>query len=93
MKKSEHLDEQVFVSQEFGEFQWPTLDEFTREWAENETSVEPGESHQETCEFIAPPDVRSVLVYTFIRNLKAAEDAAAPAGWNATTVHDIVSDN
>ncbi len=86
----ELLDEQVFVSQDFGEFQWPTLDEFTREWAENETSVEPGESHQETCEFIAPLGVESVLVYTFIHNLKAAEDPTAPAGWNATTVRDIV---
>ena len=86
----EQLDAQVFVSREARQFQWPTLDQSTRRWGENEASVEPGESHQETCEFIVNSDVKCVLIYTYIYNARHPQRAASPEGWNATTVHDIV---
>ena len=87
----ERLYAEVFVDYVERDLQWPTLDEATRKWGENEASVEPGESHQETCEFIVRADVQSVLVYTFMHNVKAPDDAASSEGWTATTVHDIVA--
>ncbi len=87
----ESLDAQVFVSQQARDFQWPTLDEFTREWPKNAASIEPGESHQETCEFIVDSKVKCVLTYTYVWNSKWSPHSPAPEGWAATMVYDIVN--
>ena len=62
------------------------LDKVTRNWKKGELIVEPGESHQETYEFIVLNYVESVLAYTYYRNPRSS----IPEGWGATTVHDIV---
>ena len=87
----ERLYAEVFVDYVERDLQWPTLDEATRKWGENEASVEPGESHQETCEFIVDSHVQAVLVYTYIHNAKTARHPSSSRGWTAATVHDIVA--
>ena len=86
----ERLYTEVFVDYAARHLQWPTLEDATRVWGKNDASVEPGESHQETFEFIIDSVVRSVLVYTYIYNAKANQDPSAPMGWTTTTVHDII---
>ncbi len=83
------LHAQVFIDREHLYLQWPTLDEVIHNWKKGELIVEPGESHQETYEFIVPRDVESVLAYTYYWNPRSS----IPEGWGATTVHDIIDGN
>ncbi len=82
----ENLYAQVFWDQEHSYLQWPTLDDARRDWDKGMLIVEPGESHQETYEFIASMDVESVIIHTYFYN----PYSSSPEGWGATTVHDII---
>ncbi len=87
----ETLYSQVFENREFAEMQWPTLDEFHPAWDENELTIEPGESHHETIEFIVKTGSNTVLIYTYFRNRKyKSKRSKAPMGWGEATVYDIV---
>ena len=79
---------QVFMDEESKHLQWPTLEEVDRNWAANELIVEPGESHQETYEFIVSKDATSIMVYAYFHNSRFPKSPAE--GWGATTVHDIL---
>lgn len=79
---------QVFIDEESKHLQWPTLEEVDRKWGANELIVEPGESHQETYEFIVSKDVTSIMVYAYFHNSRFPKSPAE--GWGATTVHDIL---
>ena len=46
-------------------------------------TVEPGEAHQETIEFIVPVNVKTVLIYTYF------EDKKRRSAWDARTAYDI----
>ena len=81
---------QVFIDEESKHLQWPTLEEVDRNWAANELIVEPGESHQETYEFIVSREVTSVMVYAYFYNSRYPKSPSE--GWGATTVHDILED-
>ena len=83
----EALYAQVFWDQEHSYLQWPTLDDARRDWDKGMLIVEPGESHQETYEFIVSRDVESVIIHTYFYN----PYSSSPEGWGATTVHDIIS--
>lgn len=72
------------------EFQWPTLKGERREWVEHEFIVEPGESDQETVDFIIGAGVRSILVHTYFHNPDFQQGARNVEGWGATTMYDIV---
>ena len=87
----ERLYRQVFEERQYEDIQWPTLDEVERTWREGELIVEPGESHQESCEFIVSADVRSVVIYAYFHNARSGRDDHASEGWGATTVYDIVT--
>lgn len=86
----ERLYAQVFSDKEYEDIQWPTLDEFQRTSTNNRLVIEPGESHQETCEFIMSSEVKSVLVYTYFYNSRHSSGSQSAEGWAATTVHDII---
>ena len=83
----ELLYDAVFVHREYDDFQWPSLDEVERRWERDECVVEPGEMHQELCEFIVSSGIETVMLYTFFTNSKASQ----PRGWEASTVYDIIS--
>ncbi len=71
------------------EIQWPTLDEVWRAWNPHEVIIEPGETHQETVEFVVSTEIESVLIYTYFFNPRFHQ-ARSAQGWGATSVHDIV---
>ena len=86
----EELYADVFVNRANRDLQWPTLDKAYRQWSRNDLIVEPGESHQETCEFIISGEIRTVLVDTYMYNSKRP---AVPEGWGTTSAYDILSAN
>ena len=90
----EHLYAQEFVHNDFKEIQWPTILEGRREWDKNEFIIGPGETHQETVDFIVSvEDVDSVLIYTYFYNSRFLEGSRSAEGWGAATAYDIVGRN
>ena len=85
------LYDQVFENEEYEDIQWATLEEVPRNWEKDVLIVEPGERHPETCEFIVPVEVNSVIIYTYFYNSRFSESSSTPEGWSATTVYDIMS--
>ena len=81
----ENLYKQVFEDEESKDILWPILDEIQRIWDKKTLVIEPGESHQEVCEFIVERTVRSVLVYAYFYN----PYSATPGGWHSTTIYDM----
>ena len=77
---------EAFEKGEFKNIQWKTLDKIPLTWEENVVIVEPGEMHQETCEFIVPRDVESAIIYSYFYNSRVPQ---VPQGWGATTVYDM----
>ena len=87
----ERLYEEVFNSEDPDgpkEFQWNALYKKGHSWRRNELIVEPGETHQETCEFIVTSEVASVLAYTYFYNPRQPH---VPEGWGVTTAYDIMA--
>ena len=89
-EEAERLYFEVDQQADTKEFQWPTLKEDRRKWAEHEVIVEPGESDQETVDFIIGYSVRSILVHTYFYNPDFGAGARTVEGWGATTVYDMV---
>lgn len=83
------LYSQVFIDEKHKYLQWPTLEEVDRNWDANQLIVEPGESHQETYEFVVSTDVTSVMVYTYFYNSRFPKSPSE--GWGAATVHDMMT--
>ncbi len=69
------------------DFQWETLDEKALMWNRNELTIEPGGSHQETCEFVVAAGVTSVFAYSYFYNSRKPFN---PEGWGVATAHDII---
>ena len=86
----EKLYADVFVDGNHRDFQWDHLKTVERNWEINDIIIEPGESHQETCEFIVIAEVETVLIDTFFYNPR---QPAIPQGWGTTSVYDILSDS
>ena len=86
----ENLYADVFVDGNHRDFQWDHLKTVERNWEINDIIIEPGESHQETCEFIVIAEVETVLIDTFFYNPR---QPAIPQGWGTTSVYDILSDS
>ena len=86
----ENLYADVFVDKDRRDFLWQELDRAERSWERNGLIVEPGESHQETCEFIVTTGVDTVLIDTFFYNPR---QPAIPQGWGTTSVYDILPGN
>ena len=85
----EEIYAQVFESRELFDLQWPTLDEIQPAWNENELTIEPGETHRHTIEFIVSVDHKTVLVYTYFYNPNYSAGQKSPQGWGEATVYDI----
>ena len=85
----EEIYAQVFETRELFDLQWPTLDEIQPAWNENELTIEPGETHRHTIEFIVSVDHKTVLIYTYFCNPNHSEGRKAPQGWGEATVYDI----
>ena len=86
----EHLYNQSFNSGAFSSIDWPVLDKIAWQRGPGALVVEPGESHQEPCEFIVLKDVEAVLVYSYFYNRLYIEGSQSAQGWTATTFYDVV---
>ena len=86
------LYDSAFESENYAGFQWTTLEQARRTWQQDELLVEPGESHQETIEFIIRADIDSVLIYTYFHNSNHSKSSRSAEGWHATTVYDIIEE-
>ena len=82
----EKLYTEAFVDNAYRYVQWELLYNAPRTWDENELIIEPNETHRESFEFIISDDIRSVLVYTYFRNLRSQNSVD---GWGVTTFYDI----
>lgn len=80
---------QVFGTRDLLDLQWPTLEEIQPAWDENELTIEPGETHRHTIEFIVSVAHKTVLIYTYFYNPNYSEGRKAPQGWGEATVYDI----
>lgn len=82
----EKLYTDAFVNNAFRYIQWELLYNVPRTWTENKFIIEPNETHRESFEFIISDDIRTVLVYTYFRNLRSQNSVD---GWGVTTFYDI----
>ena len=71
---------------------WPELEALPRASGTHVLTIEPGETHYETGEFIISRDVRTVLLYSYFFNSEYFEYSHSAPGWTATTIYDIVID-
>ena len=85
----EALYKETFVENVKRSLQWPTLYELDSVWDRGELTVEPGESHHETIEFIAAIDVESVIIYTYFSDPRYPQSSSTPKGWAAATIYDL----
>ena len=91
--EDEQIDDlyrEVFVDGREKSIQWPVYDTIEHAWEEGEFVIEPGESHQETYEFIVSHRIESVAVYAYFKNPRRSKSSRTAEGWSATTVYDIV---
>ncbi len=56
---------------------------------EGELSVEPGESHRETFEFVVASDIDSGIIYRYFYNPQRSLRPRTAEGWYATAMYDI----
>ena len=82
--------DEVYLTRERNDFQWPTLIEATRSWDRNELVVEPGESQHQVYEFMVGSGVQVVSIYTYFHNVKFRRISQSAQGWEAGTIYDIV---
>ena len=68
----------------------PELEALPRASDTHVLTIEPGETHYETGEFIVSRDVRTVLLYSYFFNSEYFEHSRSAPGWTATTIYDIV---
>ena len=85
----ERIWSEVFSTEERRDMGWPRLDHKSLSWEADEFVIEPGEHHDETCEFIVTADVRSVIIYAYFYNPPPTYTARSAEGWGATLIHDI----
>lgn len=82
------------ITTEENEYEWPLLSECNFDWSEIDQEVEPGESDEIHCDFVVDANVRSILVYSYMKNESKKRRGLVPwkkreIGWNTTTWHDF----
>ena len=85
----ESLFEETFIKREKRNLQWPTLYKLNAVWNKGELTIEPGESHRETIEFVISTELQSVIIYTYFSNPRFPLSSPMPKGWAASTIYDI----
>lgn len=70
------------------EAEWDCLEEKKIVIANREREVEPGEEDEFNFDFVVSADVKSVLVYSYLKN---KSKKGREMGWNKTSVYDLSS--
>ena len=86
-KGIEILHDRDFDTPPGGQFQWPTLDSFVRDWGGDGLVIEPGSVVVETSEFIVGREITSLIVYSHFENRNRRPTSR---GWYATTFYDLI---
>lgn len=67
------------------ELPWPMVgSERLCDWSSDPREIEPGEIDAHHFDFVVPPEVQSVALYSYVRNAKKTK---RDIGWNTTTVY------
>jgi len=64
--------------------EWPTIGDIQLRYPKGECEIEPSESQEIEHDFILGDDVRTVQVYSHVRNLRKKD-----LSWDLTTLYDI----
>lgn len=83
----EILHDRGFGRQPGGQFEWPRLDSFVREWSGEGLIIEPGSAVVEMSEFIIGREITSLVVYSLFEDRGRG---AKSRGWHATTFYDLI---
>lgn len=86
----EELYAQTFIDREVDHIQWPTLDEQLRDRSPGGITIEPGETHAETYEFVVADHIKTIMVYSMFYNHISNDINDDQRGWSATSVYSIV---
>lgn len=65
---------------------WPLLGCHETGFQENLFEIEPGETQELHHDFVIPSGVKTILVYSYLKNIKKRN---REIGWNTTTYYDI----
>ena len=75
---------------ELEQVDWPELYEIRQNWQSGDISIEPGEQHQETYQFIIARSTESVVALTVIYNpLYGRGNRNRAESWRCYTFHDL----
>ena len=76
---------------EFEQVDWPGLYEIRQHWQDGDISIEPGEQHQETYQFVIVRSTESVVALTVIYNpLYGRGNRNRAESWRCYTFHDVL---
>jgi hypothetical protein len=67
---------------------WPSLEDRRLRWKRGELEIEPGESDQVELDFLLPTYVRTVRVYSYLRNTRKRR-WKRDIGWRISATYDI----
>jgi len=69
------------------EIKWPTIDRINGCWEKEKIEIESGESDQFYFDFMLDSKIETILIYTYITNLKKKKKTEL--GWSLSTMYDI----
>ncbi len=76
---------------EFEQVDWPGLYDIRQNWQDGDISIEPGEQHQETYQFVIVRSTDSVVALTVIYNpLYGIGNRNRAESWRCYTFHDVL---
>ena len=86
----ERLDWRRYIEDDRPFSQWPVIDRFEFDYGSYDLIIEPGQTFQETVEFVISREITSVAVQSAYYNSSFSEGSKKPESWGITTVYDIV---
>lgn len=87
----ERLDWRRYIEDDRPFSQWPVIDRFEFDYGSYNLIIEPGQTFQETVEFVISREITTVVVHSFFYNAKYAVGSRKPRIWGIRTVYDIVN--
>jgi len=80
------LEEGTLISSEESEATWPCIESRERSWSPGTARIEPEESEPFGFDFVIPADVKTIFVYSYVRNVRQRD---RPIGWSVTQFYDL----
>ena len=85
----DRLEARNLIAENLPFSQWAILDQFSCDWNASPLVIEPGQTFQQTVEFVISREISTVALHAFFCNSRSAEGLEQPEGWNMTAVYDI----